>query len=65
MKPVWVKMAEVPVVWDQVKPLVEKAVAHADGRLGVDDVRKWLDEGTFQLWLGDRAIAITEVLNYA
>jgi hypothetical protein len=65
MKPVWVKMAEVPAVWDRVRPLVEKAVEHADGRFGADDVLGWLKKGTLQLWIGEQAIAITEVVNYA
>jgi hypothetical protein len=56
-------------IWTQIVPLLEKAMAYADGKYSVDDVYRALREKDMQLWIAylDKkivAFAITQILIY-
>lgn len=58
-----------PEIWPIVKPLIEKACKRNNGRYQVEDVKKWLDEGDWQLWAAIenqqvKAICLTEIVIY-
>tara|TARA_R110000764_G_scaffold178179_3_gene264336 strand:- start:337 stop:765 length:429 start_codon:yes stop_codon:yes gene_type:complete len=58
-------------LWDEVKPMLEKGIAHGDGELDINDILKLLVERSMQLWVvynsNEEAIAmagVTEIVNY-
>lgn len=55
-------------IWESIKPLVESACLSSKGRFNAEDVKRWLDDGTWQLWAvedeGIKAICTTEIINY-
>lgn len=58
-------------IWFEVKPMLEKGIAHGDGELHIDDLLKFLLERTMQLWVlyneseGQISMAgVTEIVNY-
>ncbi len=60
---------DIPHVWDEVKPLINKALSHANGEMDVSDVLTFLFEGSQILWIGIKNDTIfcagtTEVVNY-
>ena len=60
---------DIDLVWDDVVPLIEKALQHAEGELVPDDIKKHLDKGDLRLWIaleGKETIAamVTEVIQY-
>ena len=60
---------DIGLVWDDVVPLIEKALQHAEGELVPDDIKKHLDKGDLRLWValeGKETIAamVTEVIQY-
>ena len=64
-----VNSEDIELVWDEVIPLVEKALSHAEGELKPEDIRKHLDTGDLRLWvaLQDRDIIasmVTEIIQY-
>ena len=64
-----VNSEDIELVWDEVTPLVEKALSHAEGELIPSDIRKHLDTGDLRLWvaLQDRdiiAAMVTEIIQY-
>ena len=54
--------------WPEAKPLISKALEHADGEMIAEDVLPYLLEGSQNLWLGsDDAIflaLVTEIIKY-
>ena len=64
-----VNSEDIELVWDEVIPLVEKALSHAEGELIPSDIRKHLDTGALRLWvaLEDKDIIasmVTEIIQY-
>ena len=64
-----VEAEDVDMVWDEVSPLIEKALRHAEGELIPNDIKKHLDSGNLRLWvaLEDRdviAAMVTEIIQY-
>ena len=60
---------DIHLVWDDVVPLIEKALQHAEGELVPDDIKKHLDKGDLRLWValeGKETIAamVTELIQY-
>jgi hypothetical protein len=60
---------DIGMIWDEVVPLIEKALVHAEGELTPDDIRKHLDSGDLRLWvaLKDKdviASMVTEIIQY-
>ncbi len=51
-------------VWRKVRPLVVKALVRSD-EYGVEDVLRYVSEGRWMLWHGDRCVAFTKVSRYA
>lgn len=41
----------IDLIWDEVKPLLEKAIEYADGKYSADDIYQQLLEKTMQLWV--------------
>ncbi len=44
----------IPYVWIEVKPLIEKALAHSDGEYSVEDILEYLLNREMSLWLGTK-----------
>ena len=64
-----IEAEDVGLVWDEVVPLIEKALQHAEGELVPDDIKKHLDKGDLRLWIaleGKETIAamVTEIIQY-
>jgi len=60
---------DIGLVWDDVVPLIEKALQHAEGELVPDDIKKHLDKGDLRLWIALEskeiiAAMVTEVIQY-
>jgi hypothetical protein len=58
-------------VWILVKDLIQKACDYSDGFADAEDFKKWLEQGTMQLWVAwdneekkVRCVCITEVKQY-
>jgi len=59
----------IPIVWEDVAPLVEEGLEYSEGGFGVDDIYSLLLQGKQQLWLATegrevRGCAVTELVNY-
>lgn len=64
-----VEAEDIDMVWDDVVPLIEKALRHAEGELIPDDIKKHLDSANLRLWvaLKDKdviASMVTEIIQY-
>ena len=64
-----VNSEDIGLVWDEVTPLIEKALIHAEGELIPEDIKKHLDEGDLRLWValeGQEILAsmVTEIIEY-
>lgn len=64
-----VEAEDIDMVWDDVSPLIEKALRHAEGELIPDDIKKHLDSANLRLWvaLKDKdviAAMVTEIIQY-
>ena len=64
-----VEAEDIDMVWDDVSPLIEKALRHAEGELIPDDIKKHLDSANLRLWvaLKDKdviAAMVTEIIKY-
>tara|TARA_R100001463_G_scaffold51218_3_gene101801 strand:- start:75 stop:500 length:426 start_codon:yes stop_codon:yes gene_type:complete len=64
-----VKPEDFPYVWDEVEPLIDKALSYANGEMNTSDVLELLVDGTQVLWIGLKEDVIfcagtTEVINY-
>ena len=64
-----VEAEDVDMVWDEVSPLIEKALRHAEGELIPNDIKKHLDASNLRLWvaLENRdviAAMVTEIIQY-
>ena len=64
-----VEAEDIDMVWDDVVPLIEKALRHAEGELIPDDIKKHLDSANLRLWValeGRDVIAamVTEIIQY-
>ena len=62
---------KVKEVWILVKELIQKACDYSDGFADAEDFKKWLEQGTMQLWVAwdneekkVRCVCITEVRQY-
>lgn len=60
---------DIELVWDEVTPLIEKALRHAEGELIPSDIKKHLDTGDLRLWValeGQNILAsmVTELIDY-
>jgi hypothetical protein len=58
-------------VWILVKDLIQKACDYSDGFADAEDFKKWLEQGTMQLWVAwdneekkVKCVCITEVKQY-
>jgi hypothetical protein len=58
-------------VWDLAEPHLKRALSYADQEFTIEDVRKLLEEGRFQLWIGwdvERkqpvGAGVTEIFDY-
>ena len=58
-------------VWILVKDLIQKACDYSDGFADAEDFKKWLEQGTMQLWVAwdneekkVRCVCITEIKQY-
>lgn len=51
MKAGIVGLDDVPYVWEEVAPLLQKAVKRSEGELSTDDVLEHIQNQTFQLWV--------------
>ena len=64
-----IEAEDIGLVWDEVAPLIEKALQHAEGELVPGDIKKHLDKCDLRLWIaleGKETIAamITEIIQY-
>jgi hypothetical protein len=64
-----VEAEDVDMVWDDVSPLIEKALLHAEGELIPDDIKKHLDTSELRLWVALEnkdviASMVTEIVQY-
>ena len=64
-----VEAEDVDMVWDDVAPLIEKALLHAEGELIPDDIKKHLDTSELRLWVALEnkdviAAMVTEIVQY-
>ena len=64
-----VEVEDVGMVWDEVSPLIEKALLHAEGELVPEDIKKHLDKGDLRLWVALEnkdviAAMVTEIIQY-
>lgn len=59
-----IAVADVPHVWQRVRPMIEKAVAYSAGKYLADDFYDPLLRGDMQLWVNEHSAAMTEILNY-
>ncbi len=64
-----VKPEDLPYVWDEVKPLIDKALSHANGEMNSSDVLNFLFDEVQLLWVGIKndnifCAGTTEVVNY-
>jgi len=62
---------KVKEVWILVKELIQKACDYSDGFADAEDFKRWLEQGTMQLWVAwdneekkVRCVCITEVRQY-
>lgn len=60
---------DVEYVWHEVKPLIEKALAYAEGELYSEDVLQRIFDETQTLWLGMKdgeifCSGVTEIITY-
>ena len=62
---------KVKEVWILVKDLIQKACDYSDGFADAEDFKKWLEQGTMQLWVAwdneekkVRCVCITEIRQY-
>jgi hypothetical protein len=60
---------DVEYVWHEVKPLIEKALAYAEGELYSEDVLQRIFEETQTLWVGMKdgeifCAGVTEIITY-
>ena len=64
-----VEAEDVGMVWDEVSPLIEKALLHAEGELVPEDIKKHLGKGDLRLWVALEnkdiiAAMVTEIIQY-
>ena len=55
---------EIEAVWDKVKPQLERAIEHADGKFTTQSVKRSLKKRDMQLWMDGESIGITRIDNY-
>jgi hypothetical protein len=62
---------KVKEVWILVKDLIQKACDYSDGFADAEDFKKWLEQGTMQLWVAwdneekkVKCVCITEIKQY-
>ena len=49
---------------ERVLQLLDEALAHCQGTHTLEDVRQGIAKGALQLWIGERSVAVTELVNY-
>ena len=64
-----IEAEDIDLVWDDVVPLIERALQHAEGELIPEDIKTHLDKGDLRLWIaleGKETIAamVTEIIQY-
>lgn len=50
--------------WQRVKPWIETALEYADGTHTIEDIADGIRSDRFQLWCGDNAAIVTEILEF-
>jgi len=60
---------DVTYVWDDVLPLLNKALRHSEGELEPEDLIKHLDKGDLRMWVAMQdnemiACMVTEIISY-
>ena len=60
---------DITYVWDDVVPLLDKALTHSEGELLSEDLAKHLDSGDLRMWVAMQdneiiACMITEIITY-
>ncbi len=68
---VLIPAGHVGAVWHLAEPHLRRALSYADGEFTLEDVRKLMEEGRFQLWMGwdlgrRQAVGagVTEIFDY-
>ena len=69
MKAHIVQPEDVPYIWDQVAPLLDRVREHTEGALETDDYLGELSDGNMQLWIatennGLHSIMVTQIAVY-
>ena len=69
MKAHIVQPEDVPYIWDQVAPLLDRVREHTEGELETDDYLGELSDGNMQLWIatennGLHSIMVTQIAVY-
>jgi hypothetical protein len=64
-----VQPEDVPYIWDQVAPLLDRVREHTEGELETDDYLGELSDGNMQLWIatennGLHSIMVTQIAVY-
>jgi len=63
-----VEIANIPLLWEQVAPLIEQALEYAEGEYLVQDIHKLLMYGKMQLWIAAdtdlQGIVVTEFITF-
>ena len=69
MKANIVQPEDIPYIWDQVAPLLDRVREHTEGELETDDYLGELSDGNMQLWIatennGLHSIMVTQIAVY-
>ena len=69
MKANIVQPEDIPYIWDQVAPLLDRVREHTEGELETDDYLGELSDGNMQLWIatennGLHSIRVTQIAVY-
>ena len=69
MKAHIVQPEDIPYIWDQVAPLLDRVREHTEGELETDDYLGELSDGNMQLWIatennGLHSIMVTQIAVY-
>jgi len=64
-----VQPEDIPYIWDQVAPLLDRVREHTEGELETDDYLGELSDGNMQLWIatennGLHSIMVTQIAVY-
>jgi hypothetical protein len=51
--------------WSRCRPWIEAAIATSPGFESIADVERLINNGSYQLWVGQNAVAVSETSDYA